>query len=96
MRIYCISFLVFFDQFALAKYCVILYQFTKYRVNLCGSKMKILLRGGPSYVSTNLFLYKNDAVVPESSWHFAMEAGALNKNIGVTASRNMVSNAIRL
>ena len=51
---------------------------------------------GPSFTSTNLFLYKNGSRLPESSWHLAIDAGALNNNVGVTGSRILVSNLLEM
>ena len=50
---------------------------------------------GPSFhYHQLLYLYKNGVELPESSWVFWKNEGALNTNIGGTSSRNVVSNLL--
>ena len=43
-----------------------------------------------------LFLFKNGLKIPESHWFFGGKTGAVNDNIGVTGSRNLVGNLLEM
>ena len=49
---------------------------------------------GGSLDSTYLYLFKNGTLLPESAWISWWIAGAVNKNVGFTGSRILVSHLL--